>query len=239
MCGRYTVTRPTDLLEELGVETTEPLEASYNVAPTQKVPVVRAAAGTVPAIREAINLRWGLIPFWAKDIKIGNRMINARSETVASKPAFRNSLRRKRCCILADGFYEWKKVDGGKQPYYIHLKDRRPFVFAGLWDRWSKGPIDPIESFTILTTRPNDRVAELHNRMPVILTPDAIDLWLDPTVDDASRLVKVLEPYAADEIDFFPVSKMVNRPSNNVPQCLQPIELSADRRPAQGGLDLT
>ncbi len=238
MCGRYTVTRPADLLEELGIETTEPLEASYNVAPTQKVPVVRATAGVVPeagvpteagkrkeTAREAVNLRWGLIPFWAKDIKIGNRMINARSETVATKPAFRNSLRRKRCAILADGFYEWKKVEGGKQPYHIHLKDHRPFVFAGLWDCWSKGPIDPIESFTILTTRPNEKVAELHDRMPVILTPEAIDFWLDPGVDDASRLVKVLEPYDAAEIDFFPVSKMVNRPSNNVPQCVAPIEL--------------
>ncbi len=235
MCGRYTVTNPSDLLEELGVETTEPLEASYNVAPTQKVPVVRAVRDAVategsPAAgetaREALNLRWGLIPFWAKDIKIGSRMINARSESVATKPAFRNSLRRKRCAILADGFYEWKKVEGGKQPYLIHLKDRRPFVFAGLWDRWSKGPIDPIESFTILTTSPNDKVAELHNRMPVILTPEAIDLWLDPTVDDASRLVKVLMPYDAEQIEFFPVSKMVNRPSNNVAQCVEPIELS-------------
>ena len=229
MCGRYTVTRPSDLLEELGVETTEPLQASYNVAPTQKVPVVRATAGAEPetgeTAREAVNLRWGLIPFWAKDIKIGNRMINARSETVATKPAFRNSLRRKRCCVLADGFYEWKKLESGKQPYHIHLTDQRPFVFAGLWDRWDKGPIDLIESFTILTTRPNDKVAELHNRMPVILTPDAIDLWLDPAIDDASRLVKVLEPYAAEEIDFYPVSKMVNRPSNNVPQCLSPIDL--------------
>ncbi len=231
MCGRYTVTRPADLLAELGVETTEPLQASYNVAPTQKVPVVRSTAGVVPAAgetaREVVNLRWGLIPFWAKDIKIGNRMINARSETVAVKPAFRNSLRRKRCAILADGFYEWKKLEGGKQPYYIHLRDRRPFVFAGLWDRWSKGPIDPIESFTILTTRPNDKVAELHDRMPVILTPEAIDFWLDPTVDDASRLVKVLEPYDAGEIDFFPVSKMVNRPANNAPQCVAPIELGS------------
>lgn len=233
MCGRYTVTNPSDLLEELGIETTEPLEASYNVAPTQKVPVVRAvrerptpeepACG--PIVREAVNLRWGLIPFWAKDIKIGNRMINARSETVATKPAFRNSLRRKRCAILADGFYEWRKMEGGKQPYHIHLKDQRPFVFAGLWDRWDKGPIDPIESFTILTTSPNDKVAELHNRMPVILTPEAIDLWLDPTVDDASRLVKVLEPYDAEEMDFFPVSKMVNRPTNNVPGCMAPIEI--------------
>jgi putative SOS response-associated peptidase YedK len=229
MCGRYTVTRPADLLEELGIETTEPLQASYNVAPTQKVPVVRAAPGVVPeagaSAREAVNLRWGLIPFWAKDVKIGNRMINARSETVATKPAFRNSLRRKRCAILADGFYEWKKTESGKQPYHIHLKDRRPFLFAGLWDRWDKGPIDPIESFTILTTRPNAKVAELHDRMPVILTPEALDLWLDPSVDDGSRLVELLEPYDAGEIDFHPVSKMVNRPSNNLPQCLEPIEL--------------
>ena len=223
MCGRYTLSRPGDLLTELGVETTEPLKARYNIAPTQQVPVVRAAGEE--AARELVSLRWGLIPFWAKDIKIGNRMINARSETVASKPAFRTSLRRKRCAILADGFFEWKKVADGKQPFHIYLKDHRPFVFAGLWDRWDKGPIDPIESFTILTTSPNDKVAELHNRMPVILTPDALELWLDPTVDDASRLVKLLQPYAADEIEFSPVSKLVNRPSNDVPQCIVPIEI--------------
>ena len=222
MCGRYTLTRPGDLLTELGVETTEPLSARYNIAPTQKVPVVRATSAEAP--RELAHLRWGLIPFWAKDIKIGNRMINARSETVAEKPAFRNSLRRKRCAILADGFFEWKKTSDGKQPYHIHLKDHRPFVFAGLWDRWDKGPIDPIESFTILTTRPNDRVADLHDRMPVILTPEAYDLWLDPTVDDARRLVKLLEPYDAEQIEFSPVSKMVNRPSNDTPQCVVPIE---------------
>ncbi len=229
MCGRYTVTDTGDLLADLGVEATEPLQASYNVAPTQKVPVVRAVSDAArrdgEAARELVDLRWGLIPFWAKDIKIGNRMINARSETVATKPAFRSSLRRKRCAVLADGFYEWRKVDGGKQPYLIHLKGHRPFVFAGLWDRWSKGPIDAIESFAILTTSPNDKLAELHNRMPVILTPEATDLWLDPTVDDASRLVRVLEPYDSDEIDFFPVSKMVNRPSNNVPQCVARIEI--------------
>ena len=229
MCGRYTLTRPGDLLTELGVETTEPLQARYNIAPTQKVPVVRATAGVIPAAsetaRELANLRWGLIPFWAKDIKIGNRMINARSETVSEKPAFRNSLRRKRCAILADGFYEWKKLAEGKQPYLIHLRDHRPFLFAGLWDRWSKGPIDPIESFTILTTRPNDKVAELHNRMPVILTPEALELWLDPAVDDAARLVELLEPYDAAETEFSAVSKLVNRPSNDVPQCVVPIEI--------------
>ena len=224
MCGRYTLSNPGDLLAELGVETTEPIKARYNIAPTQRVPAVRA---TADSSRELVNLRWGLIPFWAKDIKIGNRMINARSETVATKPAFRTSLRRKRCAILADGFFEWKKMDDGKQPFHIHLADHKPFVFAGLWDRWDKGPIDPIESFTILTTHPTDTVAELHDRMPVILTPEALDLWLDPTVDDASRLVKVLQPYEAGAIEFSPVSKMVNRPSNDAPQCIVPIEPEA------------
>ncbi|MEM7351192.1 MAG: SOS response-associated peptidase [Acidobacteriota bacterium] len=221
MCGRYTLSRPGDLLTELGVETTEPLSARYNIAPTQKVPAVRAAGDS----RELVTLRWGLIPFWAKDIKIGNRMINARSETVAEKPAFRASLKRKRCVILADGFYEWKKMSDGKQPFHIHLKDRKPFVFAGLWDRWDKGPIDPIESFTILTTSPNERVAELHNRMPVILTADALDQWLDPSINDAAQLLPLLQPYAAEAIEFSPVSKMVNRPANDQPQCMVPIEI--------------
>ncbi len=222
MCGRYTLSHPGDLLTELGVEHTEPIRARYNVAPTQKRPAVRTAAD---GSRELAPLRWGLIPFWAKDIKIGNRMINARSETVASKPAFRASFKRKRCAVLADGFYEWKKVEGGKQPYHIHMKDRRPFVFAGLWDRWDKGPIEPIESFTILTTRPNDKVAFVHDRMPVILPPEAIDAWLDPGLNDGSRLADLLQPFDADEMELTPVSKMVNRPSNDAPQCIDPVDV--------------
>ncbi len=222
MCGRYTLTHPGDLLEELGVDSPPQLTPRYNVAPTQNAPVVRAAA---QGGRRLDLLRWGLVPFWAQDPKIGNRMINARSETAAEKPSFRHALKQRRCVVPADGFYEWKKVGGGaKQPYHIHLHDRRPFVFAGLWERWTKGP-EPIESFTILTTSPNDKVAELHDRMPVILPREAWDLWLDPSVGDAARVAALMGPCDSGEITFVPVSKMVNRPGNDRPECVQPIQL--------------
>ncbi len=222
MCGRYTLTHPGDLLEELGVDSPPQLTPRYNVAPTQNAPVVRAAA---QGGRRLDLLRWGLVPFWAQDPKIGNRMINARSETAAEKPSFRHALKQRRCVVPADGFYEWKKVGGGaKQPYHIHLRGRRPFVFAGLWERWTKGP-EPIESFTILTTSPNDKVAELHDRMPVILPREAWDLWLDPSVGDAARVAALMGPCNSGEITFVPVSKMVNRPGNDRPECVQPIQL--------------
>jgi putative SOS response-associated peptidase YedK len=220
MCGRYTITRPADLVRELGVETSHELAPRYNVAPTQNLPVVRAGASGSP--RELAVMRWGLIPSWAKDPKIGNRMINARSETAAEKPSFRNAMKRRRCLILADGFYEWAKEGGAKQPYHIHLAGHRPFVFAGLWERWSKGE-EPIESFTILTTAANDTIRPLHDRMPVILGKQDHDLWLDPAVGDKALLAPLLKPYANEEIEFHPVSRMVNNPRNDVPQCVEPL----------------
>ncbi len=222
MCGRYTITRPADLVQELGVETGQELAPRYNVAPTQDLPVVRAGTEGGPG-RELAVMRWGLVPSWAKDPKIGNRMINARSETAAEKPSFRSAMRRRRCLVLADGFYEWAKEGGAKQPYFIHLAGHRPFVFAGLWERWTKGD-EPIESFTILTTAANDKVRPLHDRMPVILPRDGHDLWLDPKVGDRDRLQPLLKPYANEEIELFPVSRMVNNPRNDVPQCVEPLK---------------
>lgn len=229
MCGRYTLSDPGDILTELEVDA-ELLEAGlderlpdwaprYNIAPTQNAPVVRTTRG---GPREVAWMRWGLVPSWAKDASIGNRMINARAETAADKPSFRVPLRRKRCAVLADGFYEWKKTSGGKQPYHIHLRELRPFVMAGLWDRWTKGSGDPLESFTILTTSPNPKVAELHDRMPVILRREAWDLWLDPSIEDADVLTEVLGAYPEEGMDFYPVSKMVNSPANDQPACLAP-----------------
>ena len=227
MCGRYTLSDPGDLLDELGVKNPGwDLSPRYNIAPTQGVAAVRSAPdGPGMGQRELVALHWGLVPFWAKEKSIGNRMINARGESLAEKPSFRNALRRRRCLILADGFYEWAKVQGGKQPYHIHLRDHRPFVFAGLWEQWNKGPEGPLESCTIITTEANERIRPLHHRMPVILDGDARDLWLDPSVDDSGLLSTVLNPYDDDPIELTPVSRLVNNPRNETPDCLKPVEL--------------
>lgn len=225
MCGRYTLSDPGDLVEELGAQgDPDVLSAHYNIAPTQNVAAV--CVGT-EGERKLAPFRWGLVPFWAEDKSIGNKMINARSETVAEKPAFRNAFTRRRCLLLADGFYEWKKdrsSDGKqvRQPYHVHLADRRPFTFAGLWELWDKDPDDPIYSCTILTTRANDRVAELHDRMPVILEGDQRDGWLDHDREPDS-LLDLLQPIAADQIDFHPVSRIVNSPENDVAACIEPV----------------
>lgn len=222
MCGRYTLSDPGDLLTELGVQTELELTPRYNIAPTQNAAVVRA---TSDGKRELALLRWGLVPSWAQDLKIGSRMINARSETVAEKPSFRQALRRRRCVIPSDGFYEWKKIDAKtKQPYLIHFKERRPFVFAGLWESWSKDPdLGTVETFTIITTEANEKVTELHHRMPVILPHQAWDLWLDPSVQDGDALTELLTPWAGNDIEFTAVSRMVNSPANDVPQCVEPV----------------
>ena len=220
MCGRYTLSDPGDLLTELGVEPPDDLELTprYNIAPTQSVATVRASPQGEG--RELALLHWGLIPFWAKEKKIGNRMINARSETVAEKPSFRNAYRKRRCLLLADGFYEWVKMGSAKQPHHIYLDDHQPFTLAGLWERWEKGPDGPIESCTILTTDANDTVRPLHHRMPVILEGEARDLWLDPSVQDPEALAPLLRPFPEGRIAHHPVSKLVNSPRNDVPACL-------------------
>jgi putative SOS response-associated peptidase YedK len=224
MCGRYTLSQPGDLLKELGVPEDEQVEIlpNYNVAPTQEVPIVRPGA---KGDRELAIVRWGLIPFWAKDEKIGNQMINARCESVSEKPAYKNAFKKRRCVLLADGFFEWKKQGSVKQPFHFFLEDHQPFVFAGLWERWTKGA-EPIESCTIITTSANDTVAEVHDRMPVILGPEARELWLDDSVQDAELLSSILRPYAG-KMSASPVSRAVNSPRNNSPEILRPMtELS-------------
>jgi putative SOS response-associated peptidase YedK len=214
MCGRFTVrSNPKKIAEEFDLADVPVFEPRYNIAPTQQVAVVRfdPHAGT----RGLDRLRWGLVPFWADDPTIGNQMINARSESAADKPAFKHSFRAKRCLVVADGFYEWQKRNGSKQPYLIHLKDDRPFAFAGLWDKWKKNG-EPIESCTILTTDANELVAPLHDRMPVIIPRSAYELWLDPKVNDPEMLRPLLVPYPASEMDAYPVSKVVNSPRNEV-----------------------
>jgi putative SOS response-associated peptidase YedK len=219
MCGRYTLATPVErLAEEFGFENSSvDLPPNYNVAPTQGVAAVLEEGGQ----RRLEVLRWGLIPPWADDPQIGSRMINARAETAPEKPSFRRAFRDQRCLIPADGFYEWKRTNGSKQPYYIHMKEGRPFAFAGLWESWKDEDGPEIRSCTILTTRPNALAGEIHDRMPVILAADTYDVWLDPG-SDRDELTGLLAPYPEDEMEAYPVSRFVNSPSNNDPRCIEP-----------------
>jgi putative SOS response-associated peptidase YedK len=230
MCGRFTLTDPNaDLDVQFNLPEIPDMKPRYNIAPTQPVAAVRVPAEG--AAREMVLLRWGLIPFWAKDLEIGARMINARSETVAEKPAFRHAFRRRRCLVVADGFYEWQKQNGTKQPFYIRLHGARPFAFAGLWERWESSSAEVIESCTLLTTQPNDLMRELHNRMPVILQPGDYDLWLDPQVQEVELLQPLLRAFPPEEMAAYPVSRYVNSPDNDDPRCIEPLPQQQDLGP--------
>lgn len=226
MCGRFTLRTPTKTLASLfdGLRFPE-LRPRYNIAPTQDVVCVRQSA---EGNNETAMLRWGLVPFWSKDIKIGARMINARSETVATKPAFRAAYKSRRCLVLADGFYEWKKVGKEKQPFYITLADNGPFCMAGLWESWQEKKTDnskqadPVESCTVLTTSANRMMSPLHDRMPVILPQEQYEFWLDVEFKDRDRLEGLLVPCPDDQLQTRPVSKLVNKASNDDPECIAP-----------------
>jgi putative SOS response-associated peptidase YedK len=192
----------------------------YNITPTQPVAVVRGATGA----RRLDLLRWGLVPAWASDLRIGSRLINARAESVAEKPSFRDALRARRCLVIADGFYEWRREGSGKRPYLIRFVDGRPFAFAGLWERWGRGGTE-LESCAIVTCPPNPIVSELHDRMPVILAPRDHDLWLDGDVNDPARLLPLLAPCSPAGMESFPVSTRVNDPAVDVPECRDRLEL--------------
>jgi putative SOS response-associated peptidase YedK len=218
MCGRYTLSTPAGrLAEEFQLDSTVEITPSYNVAPTQQVAAVLEDEGG----RRLEMLRWGLVPSWADDPEIGARMINARSETAPEKPSFRRAFRGRRCLIPADGFYEWKRENGGKQPYYFRMQDGRPFAFAGLWEGWEKGGEGTLRTCAILTTRANPVLSGIHDRMPVILPHDAYDAWLDP---DAGReeLGELMIPYPNDDLETYPVSRFVNSPRNNDERCIEP-----------------
>lgn len=223
MCGRYTLSTPSDDIALLfDISELMPLPPRYNMAPTQEAAVVRVVEPGGP--RRLDLLKWGLIPYWAKEAAIGNKLINARSETVVEKASFRTSFKKKRCLIPADGFYEWKKEGKLKQPYLIHRKDAKPFAFAGLWSTW-RNPEggQPVETFTILTTDANDLLRPLHNRMPVILDRENFDLWLDPKMEDAEKLQSLLVPHPVDDFEAFPVSRVVNSPAHDQPDCIVPL----------------
>jgi putative SOS response-associated peptidase YedK len=225
MCGRYTlVTRREDLAKDLGIPVESipaELKPRYNIAPSQLVPILLQDGG----IRFAL-FQWGLIPHWAKDPSIGNRMINARMETLAEKPSFRGSLKRKRCLVLADGFYEWHETVKGKPkvPYYIRLKSRKPFTFAGLWSSWTDPSGEEVLTCTIITGSSNELISAIHHRMPIILPEHVRTMWLDPGVEDVEALLSILRPLASEEIEMFPVTRHVNSPSNDDPGCVEPAD---------------
>ncbi|RME83237.1 MAG: SOS response-associated peptidase [Caldilineae bacterium] len=221
MCGRFTLASPPEVLAQMfELDEVPAFRPRYNIAPTQPVAAVRLSPQGRE--REFTFLTWGLIPSWAKDIRMGARMINARAETVAEKPAYRAAFRYRRCLIPADGFYEWQKRAGGKQPYFIGMKDGRPFAMAGLWEHWEGDDGSVIESCTILTTTPNELVAPLHNRMPVILPGEVFDAWLRPNTP-ASDLKRLLRPYPAEAMRAYAVSTLVNSPANDTPACIAPL----------------
>ena len=221
MCGRFTLTADPDELQSAFPEFTFPAQYAprYNVAPSQPILAVANDGNN-----KADFFVWGLIPSWAKDPTIGNRMINARAETLAEKPAFRGSYKYKRCLILADGFYEWKAEPGTKTktPYFIRLASGQPFAFAGLWDNWNGPDGSLVKSATIVTTEPNSLMATLHNRMPVILAREDYAQWLDPTPQKGESLQSLLKPYPAGQMTAHPVSTLVNSPANDLPDLIRP-----------------
>ncbi len=223
MCGRFTLTADPAALQSAFPWITIPPEISprYNIAPTQPVAVIPNDGQN-----RMDYFVWGLIPFWAKDPKIGNRMINARSETLAEKPSFKNAYKRRRCLILADGFYEWQRRPGSKTkvPYYIRLESGEPFAFAGLWEEWHSPDGSEIKSCTIITTEPNSLVARVHNRMPVIMAPAGYEDWLDPGERSPESLNELLGPFPALEMMAYPISRKVNSPANDSPDVIEPVE---------------
>jgi putative SOS response-associated peptidase YedK len=221
MCGRYSLSTPGDELAEIFDLATAPVLAPrYNIAPTQLVAVIRR--GQADAGREVAFLKWGLVPSWAKAADIGARLINARAETVAEKPAFRSAFKGRRCLVLADGFFEWQKVGNRKQPFFIHRRDHQPFAFAGLWERW-QGATPALETCTLITTEPNELLAPIHTRMPVILEPGELDTWIDPALKEVARLAALLKPYPAELLVAETVSTRVNNPANDDAACVVPV----------------
>jgi putative SOS response-associated peptidase YedK len=219
MCGRFTLTSPAQVLAEaFGVDPPFGLEPRYNVCPGQAVLAVRRARDEER--RTASYLHWGLVPHWTKEAPRDVKMINARAETAADKPAFRDAFRSKRCLVPADGFFEWRSEPGGKQPYLVRLKSGAPFAIAGLWAAWRPDDGPKLESCALLTTEPNELMRPIHDRMPVLLPCEIWDPWLDPAVSDVERLRALLRPAPAETMEAIPVSRRVNDPRNDDAACL-------------------
>ena len=222
MCGRFAFFSPREAITALfDVEFPLELELRFNISPTQYVVALRQpeSGNECPAIEPAL-MRWGLIPSWSKDPRIGNRMINARAETVDKKPAFRSAFKHRRCVVLADGFFEWRRTDDGKVPYFISMKNRQPFAMAGLWERWSGGD-SPIESCTIITTAANRAMTPLHERMPVILSVECARRWIDAANKSTEALRSLLIPADDDRLEYWEVSRSVNNSRNDGPELIE------------------
>jgi putative SOS response-associated peptidase YedK len=226
MCGRfarYSLSRELERIFNAHPATFE-IQPSYNVAPTQEIPVIVQQEDA----RHIKKRRWGLVPFWAKDTSIGSRMINARVETLTTKPSFKAALKHRRCLIPANGFYEWKGKAGSKQPYYFHLPSGEPFAFAGLYEIWEdkEAPpgAGPYKSCTIITTEASDSVKDVHTRMPLILKPEAYDEWLDPDIKEPGRIEEILNKGGVRDLERYPVSKLVNQVGNNSRECMEPLK---------------
>lgn len=220
MCGRYSLSSDGDaLVEEFGVTDLAAWSPRFNIAPSQAVPVLVRNGEAL----EATSFYWGLVPAWAKDRKMQSRLINARAESVAEKPSFRSAFRRRRCLVLANGYYEWVKRNNEKQPYYIHLQSRRPFAFAGLWEKWLDENGTPYLSCSIITCAANERLTALHQRMPVVLPKSTHATWLQSETD-RQTLIDLLKPAANDAFNAIAVSRFVNAPNHEGPDCIKPLQ---------------
>ena len=220
MCGRFVLNCSTaDILKEFAVDKVlAESTPSYNITPSQRVSAIIKDDSNC-----LVQFQWGLIPSWSKDPSIGSKMINARSETLSEKPSFKSSLKNRRCLILANGFYEWKKEGKYKSPFYIHLKSKKPFGFAGLFDKWISTEGEEIKSCTIITTESNELLKPIHNRMPVIIPKDKVALWLNPTIQNEKQILPVLKQFPSQKMEYYEVSKTVNSPANNSPDCIKPV----------------
>ena len=221
MCGRYRLTRHKEVVEEhFGVEIEGDLAPRYNIAPTQPVATVRQRPDAPK--RQFSWMKWGLIPHWAKDASAGYKMINARAETAADRPAFREALERRRCLVPADGFYEWQKIGKSKQPFCFTLTDEGVFAFAGLWERWKNPQGQWIETCSILTTKPNRLLEDVHDRMPAMLRPEDYELWLDPGERRVESVIELIKPFDSDRMKRYPVSTRVNNANIDDADCAAP-----------------
>ena len=229
MCGRFVRQKEIDdIVTDFSVRAVAcDLAPSYNVAPTQQVAVI-----IEDGVKQMVSVRWGLVPSWASDLSVGSRMINARAETVVERDSFRDAFEKRRCLVVADGFYEWRKTGKTRQPIFIRLKRDRAFGFAGLYENWTSPEGENIRTCTIITTEPNEVMSPIHNRMPVILPMEQEDIWLDPAIQDPKRLLPLLRPYPAEEMETYEVSAMVNSVANDSPECLSPAAPSMSAQPS-------
>jgi putative SOS response-associated peptidase YedK len=231
MCGRYRLSRRKQIIEEYfdTSDWQDDWNPRYNIAPTQPVPVIRQHPKE-PA-RQISLMKWGLIPHWAKDPSVAMSTINAKSETAATKPTFRDPLKFRRCLIPTDGFYEWKKTGTSKQPFCFEVHEGELFAFAGIWDGWKDSNGNWVKTCSILTTTPNAVTSAVHDRMPVILDSAHYDLWLDPGMQDVATISELLKPYDARVMRCYPVSTRINHVANDDPECSRRVELSETQNP--------